>query len=408
MKLIGPFRQLITLKSLRLKGAIHDEELEVIENGGLLIDQGVIAQVGPWSELKSGDFDELEELTIPMVALPGFVDSHTHICFGGTRERDYAMRIAGKSYLEIARAGGGIWDTVTQTRAASNVDLLQGLLYRVSRQIHHGITTCEVKSGYGLSVQEELKMLRTIQQAKQSTPIELIATCLAAHTKPRDFSGTNQEYLEMLLADLLPTVKAESLAPRVDIFTEEGAFTVAESKTYLEAAKSMGFDLTIHGDQFSSGGSALGVNLGVRSVDHLEASTEEDILRLAKSDVVGTALPGASLGLGCQFTPARLLLDHGGCLAIASDWNPGSAPMGDLLTQAAILSTMQKLSTAETIAGLTFRASAALGLTDRGKLTQGQLGDLVAFPTSDYRDILYYQGQMKPVGTWKNGNRIHG
>ncbi|MDW3192415.1 MAG: imidazolonepropionase [Cytophagales bacterium] len=408
MKLIGPFQQLVTLKGLVLKGAIKDDELEVIEYGGILVDDEVIVQVGPWAELKSGDFDELEEITSPMVALPGLIDSHTHICFGGTRERDYAMRIAGKSYLEIAKAGGGIWDTVTHTRAASANDLLEGMLQRISRQILYGITTCEVKSGYGLSVEEELKMLRTIQKAQQSTPIELVATCLAAHTKPRDFPGTNQEYLTLMLSDLLPTVKAESLAQRIDIFTEEGAFTVAESQPYLETAKSMGFDLTIHGDQFSSCGSELGVNVGVRSVDHLEASTEKDILRLAKSDVIGTALPGASLGLGCPFTPARQLLDQGGCLAIASDWNPGSAPMGDLLTQAAILSTMEKLSTAETFAGLTFRAAAALGLTDRGQLTPGKMGDLVAFPTSDYRDILYYQGQMKPVGTWKNGTRIHG
>lgn len=408
MKLIGPFQQLITLKDLPLKGAIKDEDLAVIVAGGLLVEAGVIAEVGEWSVLKERNYDEWEEITTPMVVLPGFIDSHTHICFGGSRQRDYAMRIAGKSYLEIAKAGGGIWETVTQTREAKSTELLHGLKDRLAKQIQNGVTTCEVKSGYGLSVEEELKMLRVIQQGNDVTPIDLIATCLAAHTRPRDFEGTNHEYLEMLLADLLPVVKSESLAQRVDIFTEEGAFSVKESKTYLQAAKVLGFDLTIHGDQFHSGGSELAVALGVQSVDHLEASTEKDILRLAKSNVVGTCLPGASLGLGCRFTPARQLLDQGGCLAIASDWNPGSAPMGDLLTQASILSTMEKLSTAEILAGLTYRAAAALGLSNRGRLVSGQTSDLVAFPTSDYRDVLYYQGQLKPIATWKNGHRIHG
>lgn len=408
MKLIGPFQQLVTLNDLSLKGAIKDDALEVIDAGGVLVKDGVIVKTGAWSSLRAEPYNELEEITEPMVALPGFIDSHTHICFGGTRQRDYSMRIAGKSYLDIAKAGGGIWDTVTQTRAASSQELLNGLVQRIQRQVQNGITTCEVKSGYGLSVAEELKMLRAIETAASHSPIELIATCLAAHTKPRDFEGTNQEYLEMIISDLLPVVKAESLAQRIDIFTEEGAFNVEESRQYLKAARAMGFDLTIHGDQFHSGGSELGVDLGVQSVDHLEASSEADILRLAKSDVVGTSLPGASLGLGCPFTPARQLLDQGGCLAIASDWNPGSAPMGDLLTQATILSTMEKLNTAETFAGLTYRAALALGLSDRGRLSTGQLCDLVTFPTSDYRNILYYQGQMKPVQTWKKGNRIYG
>ena len=408
MKLIGPFRQLITLAGLPMKGPIKDEELQVISDGALLVKDGKVQAVGRWSDLKEEQYEEKEEIGVPMVALPGLIDCHTHICFGGSRERDYAMRISGKSYLEIAKAGGGIWETVTHTRKATPAELKQGLSARIHKQIENGVTTCEVKSGYGLSVEEELKLLRVIDEAKGDTPIDLIPTCLAAHTPPRDFGGTAREYLDLMVSELLPEVKASNLSQRVDIFIEDGAFNVAESKTYLMAAKQQGFDLTIHGDQFQTGGSELGVSLGVCSVDHLEASTATDISRLAQSNVVGTALPGASLGLGCGFTPARQLLDEGGCLAIASDWNPGSAPMGDLLTQAAILSTMEKLSTAETLAGLTFRAAAALRLADRGRLTQGNIDDVVTFPTSDYRDILYHQGQMKPLQTWKKGRRIHG
>lgn len=408
MKLIGPFSQIITLSGLSLKGSIADDELHVIEDGGIVCDQGRIVATGSWGSLKNGRYDELEELDQPYVLLPGFIDGHTHLCFGGSRQRDYALRIAGKSYLEIAKAGGGIWDTVQQTRKASQEELLEGLLARIQTQITHGITTCEIKSGYGLSVEQELKMLRVIKESRSKTNIDLVATCLAAHTRPRDFDGNNEDYLRLILNDLLPKVQNEGLSQRIDIFVEEGAFTIEESKRYLFEAQRMGFDLTIHGDQFHTGGSELGVELGVRSVDHLEASTEKEIKALSKSDVVGTALPGASLGLGCPFTPARKLLDHGGCLAIASDWNPGSAPMGDLLTQAAILSAVEKLSTAETLAGMTYRAAKALGLQDRGKLDKDQLADFQAFPTNDYRDVLYYQGQMRPELVWKKGERIYG
>jgi len=168
----------------------------------------------------------------------------------------------------------------------------------------------------------------------------------------------------------------------------------------------MGFDLALHADQFTPGGSALAVKFGAKSADHLEASTEREISLLANSDTIAVALPGASIGLGCAFTPARKILDQGGALAIASDWNPGSAPMGDLLVQASVLATFEKLSTAEVFAGLTFRAAAALGLEDRGKLKVGQLADFILFPTSDYQDILYHQGKMKPTTVWKRGAKV--
>jgi imidazolonepropionase len=203
-------------------------------------------------------------------------------------------------------------------------------------------------------------------------------------------------------------LQAENLCTRIDAFVEKSAFSPEEILPYLKKAQQMGFDLTIHADQFSCGGSQVAVTLGARSADHLEASGEVEIQALAQSSTVAVALPGASIGLGMAFTPARKLLDQGAILAIASDWNPGSAPMGDLLTQASILATFEKLSTAEVLAGITFRAAAALGLTDRGKLTIGQLADFILFPTADYREILYQQGKMKPVGVWKKGENVLG
>lgn len=406
LKLIGPITQVLTLDHLPLKGALKDDQLEIVEQAGILMEGEKILQVGKWESLyKAFPEAEIFELKGDFVVLPGMVDCHTHICFGGSRARDFAMRNAGKTYLEIAQAGGGIWDTVTQTRKLSQNDLAQLTANHANRHLSEGITTIEVKSGYGLSVEEELKMLRAIQEAKQSTRADLISTCLAAHMKPRDFSGSNSEYLELMSKELFPILKKEELTHRIDAFVEKSAFSPEEIKPYFQKAKELDFDLTVHADQFSVGGSKVAVEFEARSADHLEASGDAEVQFLAQSNTIAVALPGASIGLGCGFTLARKLLDQGAALAIASDWNPGSAPMGDLLTQASILATFEKLSTSEVLAGVTFRAAAALGLNDRGKLTEGQLADFILFPTADYREILYHQGKMKPVEVWKKGSK---
>jgi imidazolonepropionase len=404
-KLIGPITQVLTMERLPLKGALKDEQLEIMENAGILIEGKKILEVSSWQRLKK-EFPQAElfELEGNFVAMPGLIDCHTHSCFGGSRAGDFVMRNAGKTYLEIAQAGGGIWDTVTQTRKLSLEDLAQITSKHANRHLSEGVTTIEVKSGYGLSLEEELKMLRAIQLANRSTPADLISTCLAAHIKPRDFEGTNSEYLEHISSELFPILKKEKLTNRIDAFVEKSAFSPEEISPYFRKAKKMGFDLTLHADQFTSGGSEVAVNFGAKSADHLETSGDKEIKLLAKSDTIAVALPGASIGLGCAFTPARKFLDQGGALAIASDWNPGSAPMGDLIAQASILATFEKLSTAEILSGITFRAAAALGLNDRGKLKAGMLADFVLFSTSDYREILYHQGKMKPEMVWKIGS----
>ena len=409
LKLIGPISQLLTLDHLPLKGALKDEQLEILENAGILIEEGKILEVGNFESLNTKARSlgaELIELIGDYVAVPGFVDCHTHICFGGSRAKDFAMRNSGKTYLEIAEAGGGIWDTVTQTRKLSLDELTEKTIQNANRHLAQGVTTIEVKSGYGLSFEEELKMIRAINKANDSTSADLIQTCLAAHMKPLDFAGSKSEYLAEISEQLFPILKAEKLCNRIDAFVEKSAFSPEEIKPYFKKAKDSGFDITVHADQFSPGGSEIAILLGAKSADHLEASTEKEISQLAKSDVIAVALPGASLGLGCAFTPARKILDRGGALAIASDWNPGSAPMGDLLAQASILATFEKLSTAEVFSGVTFRAAAALGLEDRGRLKTGLLADFCLFPTSNYQEILYQQGTLKPVQVWKKGEKI--
>jgi imidazolonepropionase len=403
-KLIGPFTQILPLTGLPLKGALKDEQLHIIQNGGVLVEDGLILTVGNFEELrKANPSAQIEEIKGEQVLLPGFIDCHTHICFAGNRAKDYAMRIAGKTYLEIAKAGGGIWDTVTQTRAADEATLTELLVYRANRHLAEGVTTIEVKSGYGLSLEEELKQLRAIKAAATQTKAKLVSTCLAAHMVPKDFAGSQQGYLEHVVNDLLPVLKQETLTNRVDIFIEESAINTENALVYLNKAKQLGFDITVHADQFTTGGSKVAVEVGALSADHLEASGDHEIKLLADSNIVAVTLPGASLGLGMPYAPARKLLDAGACLAIGSDWNPGSAPMGDLLMQAAVMSAAEKLSAAEVFAGLTFRAASALKI-ERGILAPGMPADMQAYPCGDYREILYYQGKLKPSQVWTGGD----
>lgn len=399
------------MSGLPLKGPISDTDLPLHENCGMLLKDEHIMEIGDYSELrKKAQQLQAREVTLeqPCVVVPGWIDAHTHICFAGSRAKDYALRNSGASYQEIAKKGGGIWDTVQKTRKADQASLTEGIIRRAIRHLENGVTTIEVKSGYGLSVGEELKMLRAIKQADGQIPTDLVPTCLAAHITPRDFKSGPAAYLELIASELLPVVKQEALANRIDAFIEEGAFDPRNIRPYLTTAKEMGFQITIHADQFSTGGSKIAVEFGALSADHLEASNEREIGLLANSSVIAIALPGASLGLGCGFTPARKILDAGGSLAIASDHNPGSAPMGHLLTQACILGTFEKLSNAEVLAGITCRAAAALDLSDRGIVEAGYLGDFNIFYTADYREILYHQGSLKPGNVWKNGKQVFG
>ncbi|PTT75953.1 MULTISPECIES: imidazolonepropionase [unclassified Chryseobacterium] len=407
MKLIGPFKQVVTLANLPLRGKLSDEQLEIIPDGGILIDNNKIKKVGNFEIVKSENQNiEIETVKGEQIVLPAFVDSHTHICFGGNRANDFAMRNAGKTYLEIAESGGGIWSSVQHTRNASEEELLKTLLERIDFLISLGITTIEVKSGYGLDAENELKMLRIIKKAQEQTKATLVSTCLSAHLKPRDFEGSNEEYLHYIVTEILPKVKEEDLAKRVDIFIEKSAFQPEESKNFLLKAKELGFEITVHADQFTPGSSRIAVEVGAKSADHLEATIDDDIEFIAKSDTVATALPGASLGLGEKFTPARKLLDAGAIVAIASDWNPGSAPMGNLITQASILATFEKLTTAEVLAGMTFRSAFALGLEDRGRLTKGQKADFMTFKTNNFQNVLYNQGSLKAENVYIDGIKI--
>lgn len=407
--LIGPFAQVLTMRDLPYKGALRDEQLEIIVDGGIWIENGIIVEVAVYKNLlaKVDSAVKLVELNGEQICLPGFIDCHTHILFGGSRASDFAMRNAGSSYLEIAAAGGGIWSTVQHTRALTELEMLKCVMDRSLAMLQQGITTIEVKSGYGLSIKDELQALRALKRAAKNIKIDLITTCLAAHMLPKDYQGTAEEYLAEMADQLFPILKEEHLTNRIDAFIEQSAFSAEQIKPYFEKAKEMSFDITVHADQFSCSGSAVALAFDAVSADHLEMSSLKEIEALGKSDTVAVALPAASLGLGCKFTPARALLDAGASLAIATDWNPGSAPMGQLMTSASILATVEKLSNAELLAAITFRAAKALNLADRGRLEAGFIADLVIYNTNNYQDISYGQGRLQPQAVWKNGVEIY-
>ena len=382
------------------RGAISDNSLEIIDDGGVVIEDGKIIEVGDFLSLSKNDLD-VKEITYPCVLLPGFIDSHTHVCHYGNRSDEYAKRNSGISYQQILEEGGGIHNTMNSTSNSTDEQLTDDTLNRLKRHFQEGVLTCEVKSGYAPNLEDEVRMLRIINEIDSSNDIDLIPTCLAAHVTPKKYESS-KKYLDSIINDLLPIIKEENLSNRVDIFIEEKAFSVTEASNFLEKIKS-DFYITAHANQFTSGGLKVGVDNGAVSVDHLEVITDQEIDYLSKSDTTGVVLPGCSLGLGIPFAPARKLLDNNCKVSIASDWNPGSAPMGDLLMQASLLGSTEKLSNAEVLAGITCRAANALSLEDRGSLENGKIADMIGFKTNDFRDILYNQGKLKPSFICKRG-----
>jgi imidazolonepropionase len=414
-QLLGPFAQMVTMDHLPDKGPLLDERLEIIHDGGVIIegdrildvlDEERFKQVKALAEMKGSPLGHTP-IRRKMVLLPGLIDCHTHICYAGSRAKEYSKRISGESYLQISERGGGIMSTVRSTRQATEEELASTLAERAFEHLLRGVTTCEVKSGYGLDLETEIKMLRAIRRVDGSIdPMpRLVPTCLAAHVRPPEFK-TDQHYLDFLVSKLLPLVKREGLANRVDIYIDRGAFAPELADGYLFQAKNMGFTPVVHADQFVVGGAAVAARVGAISADHLERSTEREFKWLREKGVVAVALPGSSLGLGDPFAPARHMLDAGLCVAIASDWNPGTAPMGGLLTQASLLSANQRLTAAETFAGLTIRAARALGLEDRGAIKTDHLADLIGFTCDSYEEILYRQGALSPSMIIKGGKRI--
>ena len=365
-----------------LRGAVL-RDVRVVENAFVLCRDGRVAAVGPMTD-RPPDVGGLKEIDgRGLSAIPGLVDCHTHACFGGDRVNEFSLRAAGASYEELHAAGGGILSTVRATRAAGEEELARITARHRASMRAHGTTTFEGKSGYGLDRDTELAQLRAIRAAGG------IPTWLGAHTVPPEFAGADS-YLDFLLAEVL--ADAAGLAEAADVFLERGSFDARQARRYLEACRDAGLALRLHGDQFTeSGAIALAIDLGARSVDHLEATGSAGVAQLATSDVTGVLLPASALFLGRPMPPARALADAGALIALATDFNPGSAFCDSLPLVLSLACTQMGLAPEEALVAATANAAHVLGRADRiGRLQPGLAADIVLLDAPDWRHVAYH------------------
>ena len=374
------------------------DEVAVIEDAYLLCEDGRVAAAGPMRDLErpDGDVEELDGRGLS--AVPGLVDCHTHACFAGDRVEEFALRAAGATYEELHAAGGGILSTVRATRAASEQELAAATSRHRDWMLRAGTTTFEAKSGYGLDRDTELAQLRAVAAAGGRP------TWLGAHAVPPEFT-TADAYLDFALAEVLP--EAAQLAHAADVFVENGAFDVGQARRYLSACRDAGLALRLHGDQFTEQGSIqLAIELGARSVDHLEATGSDGVSALGDSNVAAVLLPASALFLGRPMPPARALVDAGAVVALATDFNPGSAFCESLPVVCSLAATQLKLSPVEALAACTVNAAHVLGLADRkGRIAPGYDADIVLLDTTDWRYLAYHLGHDHVAAVVLGGRR---
>jgi imidazolonepropionase len=375
-------------------------ELGIIPNGGMLIRDGQIERVGASDEIEKNVGDAEVVDADGRVVMPGFVDAHTHLVFAGNRLDDFERRARGETYEQIAKAGGGIWSTVEKTRAASELDLLTLAKKHANWFLRCGTTTVEAKSGYGLTVEDELKILRVMRQLKKEVRLEIVPTFLGAHAVPRELSP--DEYLDVVVTEMLPRVTAEKLAEFCDVFCERGYFDIDQSRKILSAAKNVGLSLRGHVDQLTnSGGAKLMADVGATTADHLEQTDEQGIAALKKANVQPVLVPGSVYALGSSRYPrGREMIEAGLAIVLATDFNPGSSPTPSMPMVLSLACTQMKMSPAEAITASTVNAAYSVNRGARiGSLEPGKLANFVIFDCEDYRELAYWFGipQMHSV-----------
>ena len=399
--LIHSASQLLTLTPNLQRGK-QLGELGLIKNGAVLIQAEKILEVGSTPELLAAYPNEPRLDAANCVVMPGFIDAHTHLVWAGDRAAEFEMRLREKSYLKILAAGGGILSTVSATRKASLMDLKAQTRLRSHEMFRHGTTTAEAKSGYGLELKSELKQLQALLELDQEGPLEIHPTFLAAHAIPSEFTTNPQDYTDLICRSMLPTLKTwwsdhapHQKLPFVDVFCEQGAFTLLQTRQILTAAKALGFPLKVHVDEFENlGGATLAVELGAVSADHLVKTSPQDISTLGKSATVAVSLPCTPFGLAEHtYSPARAILDADGILAIASDLNPGTAWCGDMQFVVALACRYLRLTPAQAIAAATINAAAAIQCSDRlGSIHAGKQADLLVLNVPDFQQLGYRFG----------------
>jgi len=412
--LITGASQLLTVRGRVPRRKKFLSDVGLIRDGALLIRDGVIAAVGTRLAIESlPESRSVEKLEVGgRVVLPGFVDSHTHLIHAASRVEEYELKIRGASYEEIARKGGGILNSVKKLRAATSENLKKRAHAALREFAEHGTTTLEAKSGYGLNVASELKILRLHKELSAEQPLEIASTFLGAHVVPAEYRGKRggaEQYVALLTDKLIPEVAAEQLAEFCDVFCDRGAFSRNEAKKILEAGKQRGLASRLHAEQLTrSGATQLAVRLGAASCDHLEQVNKADIRALAKSNTVATLLPGCDFHLGLRkYAPARELIEAGAIVALATDYNPGTSPTMSMPMILSLACAQLRMSPAEAIAAATINAAYSL-LRDHkiGSLEAGKQADIAIFDVDDYREIPYYFGVNKCWMTLKKGQPV--
>ena len=412
--LITGASQLLTLRGRVPRRGKALSDLRIVKNGAVLVHDGVITAVGPRAEVESlPEALAAERIDVDgRVVLPGFVDSHTHLIHAASRAEEYELKIAGASYEEIARKGGGILNSVKKLRAATAGALKERAHAALRDFAAHGTTTLEAKSGYGLDVASELKILRLHKELSAEQPLEIVSTFLGAHVVPAEYRnkpGGAERYVAVLTETLIPEVAAEKLAEFCDVFCDRGAFSRKDSKRILEAGKKSGMLPRIHAEQMTrTGATQLAVQVGAASCDHLEQVNKADIQALAKSKTAATLLPGCDFHLGMKkYAPARELIEAGAIVALATDYNPGTSPTVSMPMILSLACSQLRMSPAEAIVAATINAAYSL-LRDRkiGSLEAGKQADLAIFDVDDYREIPYYFGVNKCWMTLKKGRVV--
>ena len=405
--------QLVTLAGpTRPRVGAEMSELRIFRGGGMLVRDGIIETVGSSEEISRLASTESEIVDAGgRAVLPGFVDAHTHPVFGGNRVDEFEMRARGASYEEIASAGGGIRSTVRKTRAASEEELREQALKHARWFVQCGTTTIEAKSGYGLTLADELKMLGVIRGLNSGDGLELIPTFLGAHATPEEFRDEPGEYVELVINEMLPKVAAERAAEYCDIFCERGYFDVTTSRRILTAARHHGLLLRMHVDQLTnSGGAALAAELGAVTADHLEQTEEDGIRAMAAANVQPVLLPGSVYALGkTRYPRARDMIDAGLAVVLATDFNPGSSQTPSIPMVLSLASTQMKMTPAEGVTAVTVNAAYSLHRGDRiGSLEPGKLANFAIYDCADYRELAYYFGMPQTHSTYIRGQRVFG
>ena len=400
--------QLVTLAGpKRPRVGAELSELGIICDGGLLIREGKIDIVGTSDGIEKQARDAEIVDVGGRVMLPGFVDAHTHLAFAGNRLDDFERRARGENYEEIAKAGGGIWSTVEKTRGADEAGLFTQATKHANWFLKSGTTTVEAKSGYGLTVEDELKILRVIRRLDSETPLECVPTFLGAHAVPR--STSPNQYVDLVINKMLPRVASEKLAEFCDVFCERGYFDIEQSRKILTTAKKLGLKLRMHVDQLTnSGGAKLAAELGATTADHLEKTDAEGIAAMKSASVQPVLLPGSVYALGSTSYPrARKMIGAGLAIVIATDFNPGSSPTPSMPMVLSLACAQMKMSPAEALTASTINAAYSLGRGEKiGSLEPGKLANFSVFDCQDYRELAYWFGFSQTDSVYVKGERV--